>query len=112
MRAGQARLAALSGRRREATLAIDRLKRSSKRRHVDFVYIALIHAALGDMENAFACLETGFIQRSEELALLGVDPRFDGLRSDPRFVDLLRRIGLPDANNRRTLKAAPPAGLD
>ena len=106
MRAGQARLAALSGRRLEARLAIEALNRSSKRRYVDSVYIALIHAALGEKENAFACLETGFIQRSEDLALLGVDSRLDGLRSDPRFVDLLRRVG-PNVTNRRTMEAVP-----
>ena len=49
---------------------------------------------LGDKDAAFAALEKAFPGRTE-LLLIKVDPRLDNLRSDPRYADLLRRIGLP-----------------
>jgi hypothetical protein len=52
------------------------------------------YAVLGDKSAAFASLEKAFPDRIE-LLLLKVDPRLDNLRSDPRYADLLRRMGLP-----------------
>ena len=48
---------------------------------------------LGDKDAAFAALEKGFVRRV--VVDVNIDPRFDNLRSDPRFADLLRRIGVP-----------------
>ena len=53
--------------------------------------------ALGEREQAFNSLEKGFAARDLQLQFLGVDPSFDSLRDDPRFADLMRRIGLPSA---------------
>jgi TolB-like protein/Tfp pilus assembly protein PilF len=51
-------------------------------------------AGLGEKDEAFAWLEKAYQQREYELTLLRVSPEMDNLRSDPRFVDLLRRVGL------------------
>jgi len=58
-------------------------------------FIARIYAALGDRDEAFQWLETGYREHSEWMALLNVDPRFDDLRSDPRMLDLLVRMNSP-----------------
>jgi hypothetical protein len=57
--------------------------------------VAPAHAALGDTERAFSCLEAAFAERSHGLTFLKSDPNLDDLRPDPRFADLLRRVGLP-----------------
>ena len=56
---------------------------------------AEIYIGLGDKEQALASLEKAYADRSMLLTFLKVDPEFDSLRSDPRFKDLLRRVGLP-----------------
>ena len=53
-------------------------------------------ASLGDMDRAFAALERAFRDRSQGLLWIKTDPSMDPLRGDPRFADLLRRMGLPD----------------
>ncbi|HKP70907.1 MAG TPA: protein kinase [Pyrinomonadaceae bacterium] len=55
--------------------------------------VAVFAATLGDVENAFAELETSFARRESHIVMLKVDPRFEGLYSDSRFDDLLKRIG-------------------
>ena len=57
-------------------------------------YIALIHAGLGEEDEAFTYLEKAFEMRDGSLPLLKVDQRVDRLRGDPRFADLLWRVGL------------------
>ena len=56
--------------------------------------IALIHAGLGEKEQAFAWLEKALAEKDVELILLKVNPLFDSLRDDPRFQNLLRRMNL------------------
>ena len=53
---------------------------------------AILHAALGEKEQALSSLQKAFEIRDEALITLNVDPRVDSLRSDPRFMDLLRRM--------------------
>ncbi|MBI1762572.1 MAG: winged helix-turn-helix domain-containing protein [Acidobacteria bacterium] len=55
---------------------------------------ALAYGALGDLDQAFAWLEKGYQERVDQMAWLKVDPRLKPLRRDPRFADLLRRVGL------------------
>jgi adenylate cyclase len=57
-------------------------------------YLAATYGWLGEKDKAFRLLEKAFEERDSKLVLAKVDPRFDCLRSDPRFADLLRRIGL------------------
>jgi eukaryotic-like serine/threonine-protein kinase len=87
---------ALSGKRAEAQKTLAELQEISKQRYVAPASIAIIYAALGDKDQAFAWLEKADKARDVMLARLKVDPRFDSLRSDPRFADLLRRIGIPN----------------
>ncbi|HKS76620.1 MAG TPA: winged helix-turn-helix domain-containing protein [Terriglobales bacterium] len=58
-------------------------------------HLAAEYAELGDKERAFACLEKAYQERDPWLPMDMAAPRFDPLRSDPRFHNLLRRIGLP-----------------
>jgi serine/threonine protein kinase/tetratricopeptide (TPR) repeat protein len=67
----------------------------SKRTYVDPAVIAINYAMIGEKDEAFACLEKAFAEKSSWLAYLKVDPSFAPLRSDPRYADLLHRMGLP-----------------
>ncbi len=70
------------------------MKRQSERKYVAPTSIASIYAALGDREQAFAWLGRARVERDSLLVLLKVEPMFDSLRPDPRFIDLLHRVGL------------------
>jgi TolB-like protein len=86
---------AVGGRKAEAARAGDELEGLSKSRYVPPYWMATLYAGLGDEDRAFGWLEKAYEERSGGLIWLGVDPRMGGLRSDPRFADLLRRVGLP-----------------
>jgi serine/threonine protein kinase/Tfp pilus assembly protein PilF len=85
---------ALSGQRAEAQKILAELREQSKLRFVSPASVAAIYVALGDKDEAFIWLEKAEKERDGILARLRVDSRFDNLRSDPRFADLLRRVGL------------------
>ena len=55
----------------------------------------MVHMALGDKNQAFQLLDRCYEERSPWLVWLKTDPALDPLRSDPRYADLLRRMGLP-----------------
>jgi len=57
--------------------------------------MAGIHAALGDCDLAIEWLRKSFEQHEVQLVSMKVDPTLDGARSDPRFAELVRRVGLP-----------------
>jgi len=88
-------LKALSGAKNEARSIARELLQRSKKEYVSDYWVATIYAALGDNDQAFKLLESAYTERSQWLVQLKVDPRFANLHSDPRFQDLLRRIGLP-----------------
>jgi Tfp pilus assembly protein PilF len=73
---------------------LDELLEDSKREYVSSYNIALQYARLGDNDKAFERLEKALEERSILFTYLIADPRFDGLRRDPRFADLMRRAGL------------------
>ena len=54
-----------------------------------------IYLGLGELEQAMDWIEKSCVEREDAMVSLGVNPRMDPLRSNPRFQDLLRRIGLP-----------------
>ncbi len=84
---------AASGKRSEAIKLLSALKKRSNSIYSHGSEIAVIYAALGDTDQAMNWLEKGFEERFNPGVLLR--PGFDPLRSDPRFQDLVRRIGLP-----------------
>lgn len=92
--AGLGHLYAVSGEKAKAENIIAELDQISKTRYVPSYDIAVIHAGLGEKELAFGWLEKAYREHSSWLAYLRVEPRLDPLRSDSRFTDLLRRIGL------------------
>ncbi|HJQ24180.1 MAG TPA: winged helix-turn-helix domain-containing protein [Blastocatellia bacterium] len=93
--AAQTNLAFAYARAGDRTAAQQRLKQalSSPNGYVVPYFVATVYAALGDQEQAFAWLEKAYNERSIYLAWLKTDPRLDSLRADPRFADLLRRVG-------------------
>jgi TolB-like protein/Tfp pilus assembly protein PilF len=85
---------AVSGQTSEAVNILDQLKELSRQRYISPHDMAIIYTGLGEKEQAFAWLDKAYADRSWPLPLLKFDPRFYSLRSDPRFADLVRRIGL------------------
>lgn len=88
---------ALSGKRAEAQKVLEHLKGVSAHSWVAPYNIAVIYAGLGEKEQAFAFLDQAYKDRSYYLpTYLATDARIDSLRSDPRFVELRKRVGLPE----------------
>ena len=85
----------LSGRQAQAAEALGELERLSASRFVTSYGIALVHAGLGQNDAAFASLINAFDERSNWLVWLRLDPRWNGLRSDPRFTQLVSRMRFP-----------------
>jgi len=85
---------AAAGRRDEALRILGELEERAKTARVSPVGMAVIHARLGNHDRAFALLEQAVQQRSPFVLFLKVHPRLDPLRSDPRFTQLLRQVGL------------------
>lgn len=85
----------LMGRRDDAYRAIGQLKELGKRQYVLPSDIAAAYAGLGEKDRAFQWLEKAYADRDDGVPFFKVDPSWDLLRSDPRFADLLRRVGLP-----------------
>jgi tetratricopeptide (TPR) repeat protein len=86
---------AKSGRDREARELLRELAELSETRYVPPITLAWFQACVKDRESAFESLEQAFAERSYLLVYLGVYPPIDWLRDDPRYRDLLARVGLP-----------------
>lgn len=86
---------AKAGRRQDAEQIISRYRAIAKGQYVMSYHIAVIYAALGEKDKAFAELEKGFEERDYLLPRIKVEPFLDPLRDDPRYQDLILRIGLP-----------------
>ncbi|MEP6706716.1 MAG: protein kinase [Pyrinomonadaceae bacterium] len=85
---------AVSGRKSEALKVLDELQGRAKQKYVSPYFIALIYTGLGEKDQAFGWLQKAYEERHPYLILINVEPVFDSLRSDPRFSDLVRSIGL------------------
>ncbi len=85
---------ALSGRRSEARRVLAELFKLSKRAYVSPYMIACVYTGLEQQDRAFEMLEKAYEERDSHLVDVSLDPRLDPLRSDPRYTDLLRRVGL------------------
>ena len=85
---------ARAGNKEEAQKIIDGLVANSAKEHVTPEDIAMIYSVMGDKDRAFEWLERAYAERSCWLYELNVDPDWEPIRDDPRFHDLVKRIGL------------------
>ena len=83
------------GERSQALRMLEQLEATSKERYTPAFSFAVVDAGLGEKDQAFAWLEKAYGERTSRLGYLKVEPLWDPLRPDPRFADLVRRIGLP-----------------
>jgi len=86
---------AVANKKAEAQRALDRLLALSKERFVSSYDVATIYAGLGDSDKALSWLDKAVEERSDLLVYVQVDPRFDALHRDPRFIKLVQKVGLP-----------------
>ncbi len=85
---------AAAGNRDEARSILNNLKQLARQRYVSHYNIAIVHAGLGEKEAALDWLVKAYHHRDVWLVWLKVNPRFDSLRAESRFTDLMRRVGL------------------
>src|SRR5262245_53022621 len=84
---------ALDGERNEAQKILEKLK--TTKQYVSPAEFAVLYAALGDKDGAIDLLEKAYADHDLQLQYLKSDPHYDSLRGDPRFKDLVTRVGLP-----------------
>jgi tryptophanyl-tRNA synthetase len=83
------------GRRAQAQAELAKSLQLSQGKQVSSGAVALTYAALGDKDKAFFWLQKAYQENSSFMTSLKFWSAFDSLRSDPRFTDMLRRVGLP-----------------
>ena len=86
----------LAGRKTEANQILNELLKLNESRYVTPAALVNVYIGLGDKDQAFAWLEKAYQEKSNYVTFLKVFPILDPIRSDPRFPDLVRRIGLPE----------------
>ena len=90
---------AISGKKPEAEKVCDRLKKLSEQKYISPRFIASIYAGLGEKDKALESLSAAYEDRSLQIGPgIIADPTYDSLRAEPRFQDLLRRMGLTNDN--------------
>jgi tetratricopeptide (TPR) repeat protein len=87
---------ALAGNAVEAQKVLDGMMALSQTSYVPAVFFARIQAGLGKRDEAFAWLEKAYDERSFWLIFLRIEQTWDSLRDDPRFSDLVHRVGIPE----------------
>ena len=83
---------AMLGQRAEAMKLLDELKADSARRYIPGYFLAPAYMALGENDAAFAMLERDVNERGAYIEWMEIDPEWDGLRADPRFAALVRKV--------------------
>ncbi|MDQ3042120.1 MAG: hypothetical protein M3R11_07035 [Acidobacteriota bacterium] len=83
---------AKSGNREQAQATLEELKSFAKNSYVPAYNFAMIYDGLGETEEALGYLEKSFDEREVHMAFIKIDTRWNNLRSEPRFVDLMRRM--------------------
>ena len=86
---------AAAGRPDQARKITEEMVKRSKKRYVCAYEVATTYAGLKDRESAFLWLRKSLDERADCSPWIAADPKLDSLRADPRFQDLLRRLGLP-----------------
>jgi DNA-binding winged helix-turn-helix (wHTH) protein/tetratricopeptide (TPR) repeat protein len=84
---------AVAGKRDEARKVVVDLEERAKTKYIPAFLIAVVYAGLGDRDQTFAWLERAYQERHPSLTQLGNDPVWDRVRTDPRFTNLMRRVG-------------------
>lgn len=84
------------GDRVEARRVLEQLEAASNVRYTPALAFAMVHLGLGENDQAIASLDKAYDERFNRLAYLRREPVWDALRADPRFKELVRRIGLPE----------------
>lgn len=84
---------AMPGDRSEGLAILKELRNTTK--YVSPAELAILYIGLGEKEQAVAALERAFAAHDPQMQYLNLEPRYDSLRSDSRFQDLVRRVGLP-----------------
>jgi TolB-like protein/DNA-binding winged helix-turn-helix (wHTH) protein/Tfp pilus assembly protein PilF len=85
----------VSGQQAEAHRVLAELQHASKDRYIPPYSLASIYAGLGQKDRAFEWLEKALKDRDNSMVFLSVDQRLEGLHSDPRFTELVKRVGIP-----------------
>lgn len=84
---------ARAGQISEARTMLNKLETGNE--YVSPVELAVLHVGLDEPDKALSALERAYLAQDSQLQYLGIEPHFDSLRADPRFADLIHRIGLP-----------------
>jgi hypothetical protein len=84
---------AKDGQRGEAEAILKQLE--TTREYVSAAELAVLYAGLGEKGKALSALERAYAAHDLQMQNLGIDPNYDSLRTEPRFQDLMRKVGLP-----------------
>lgn len=95
IKAGLGHAYGIAGRIKEAQAIMDEFIALARQYYIPPVQMAFVAFGLGNTDMAFQLLERAFKERSWELVFIATEPWFDPLHDDPRFMDLIKRIGLP-----------------
>jgi hypothetical protein len=85
---------AVTGRFDRARQLAEAFIASAGSRYIPPTYVGMLYAGLGNKDEALVWLEKAFAERADGLTWLNVEPMFDEMRADPRFQDLIHRLGL------------------
>ncbi|MGH8004105.1 MAG: tetratricopeptide repeat protein, partial [Limisphaerales bacterium] len=85
---------AVAGMKDEAQRLLADLVKRSKSEHIASMALAMLYASMEEKDSTFAYLQKAYEARDEDMIRLNVEPLFDGLRGDPRFTALLKKMGL------------------
>jgi tetratricopeptide (TPR) repeat protein len=83
-----------SGEFAKAKKILEKLLALTKKKTVDPYYIAMAFLGVDDLDNTFFWLEKAYLNRSTWLGIIRIDPFFDNLRTDPRYVELIKKMNL------------------
>jgi DNA-binding winged helix-turn-helix (wHTH) protein/TolB-like protein/Tfp pilus assembly protein PilF len=85
----------VAGKRNEARHVLEELQEVAKEKYVSPFPVAATYVGLGETDKAFEMLDKAYVERSWAMGMLKVNPIFDPIRSDRRYIELLRRMNLP-----------------
>lgn len=87
---------ARTGRREDALKLLDELHERLKHQYYDAFAVALAYTGFGDFNKAFVWLDRAYQERATDMILLQIEPALDPIRSDPRYAELCRKMGMEE----------------